>query len=292
MEVIVSMLMRFDPFREIDRVFDQALTTTRMTSMPMDAYRHGESFVVHLDLPGVDPGSIDVSAEQNVLTISAERHWQPVEGDQVVANERPQGRFTRQLFLGNALDAEGIHATYDAGVLTLTLPKSEKVKPRRIAVKGATEYPAVTAQAERDNPKHHRRAAMTDLKTMPDQGQTTVQRDEPKGNPAGVFAPRIDLLETEDAFWLKADLPGVKPDGVSLHCKEGELVLHARREARYHGKRLVGWEFAPGDYFRAFTLGEQVDCEAIDADLKNGVLTLKLPKAEAVKPRKIAVKGG
>jgi HSP20 family protein len=133
---------------------------------------------------------------------------------------------------------------------------------------------------------------MTDLKTMPDQGRTNVRRDDQKANPAGVFAPRIDLTETEGGYLLKADLPGVKPDGVSLHCKEGELVLHARREPRHHGKRLVGWEFAPGDYFRAFTLGEQVDCEAIDADLKNGVLTVKLPKTEAVKPRKIAVKAG
>src|SRR5215207_1712537 len=145
MEVIVSMLMRFDPFREIDRVLDQALTTTRVTSMPMDAYRHGESFVVHLDLPGVDPGSIDVSAEQNVLTISAERHWQPVEGDQVVANERPQGRFTRQLFLGNALDADGIHATYDNGVLTLTIPVAEKAKPRKVEISSSSGQQAINA---------------------------------------------------------------------------------------------------------------------------------------------------
>ena len=139
------MLMRFDPFREIDRVLDQALTTTRVTSMPMDAYRHGESFVVHLDLPGVDPGSIDVSAEQNVLTISAERHWQPVEGDQVVANERPQGRFTRQLFLGNALDADGIHATYDNGVLTLTIPVAEKAKPRKVEISSSSGQQAINA---------------------------------------------------------------------------------------------------------------------------------------------------
>jgi HSP20 family protein len=133
---------------------------------------------------------------------------------------------------------------------------------------------------------------MTDVKTMPRPERTEARREEPKANPAGVFAPRIDLLETDDAYLLKADLPGVKPDGISLHCRGGELVLHARREPRHHGRRLVGWEFAPGDYFRAFTLGEQVDCEQIEADLKNGVLTVKLPKSEAVRPRKIAVKAG
>jgi HSP20 family protein len=133
---------------------------------------------------------------------------------------------------------------------------------------------------------------MTNLKTMPADGRTDVRRDEPKANPAGVYAPRVDLYETDAAYLLKADLPGVKPDGVSLNSKEGELVLYARREPRHHGKRLVAWEFAPGDYCRAFTLGEQVDCEAIEADLKDGVLTVRLPKTAAVKPRKIAVKAG
>ena len=129
---------------------------------------------------------------------------------------------------------------------------------------------------------------MTDLKTVP-----TERRDQTETrNTAGVFTPRIDLWETEGAYLLRADLPGVKPDGVSLHCKEGELILHARRAQRMAGKRLVGWEFAPGDFFRAFTLGEQVDCDGIDASLNAGVLTVRLPKTEAVKPRKIAVKGG
>ena len=128
------MLMRFDPFREIDRVFDQTWGQARQASMPMDAYRHGDSFVVHLDLPGVDPTSLDVSVEQNVLTVSAERHWQPVDGDELIANERRQGTFTRQLFLGNALDPDNIHASYENGVLTVTIPVKEKAKPRRIAV--------------------------------------------------------------------------------------------------------------------------------------------------------------
>ena len=129
------MLMQFDPFREIDRVLGQAFETSRQqVSMPMDAFRHGDSFVVHLDLPGVNPSSIDVSVEQNVLTISAERHWESVEGDQVVANERRQGTFSRQLFLGNALESDKIHASYENGVLTLTIPVAEKAKPRKIEI--------------------------------------------------------------------------------------------------------------------------------------------------------------
>lgn len=114
----------------------------------MDAYRHGDSFVVHLDLPGVDPASIDVSTEQNVLTISAERHWEAVEGDEVVANERRQGTFIRQLFLGNALDANEIHATYDNGVLTLTIPVAEKAKPRKIEVASSSSQQAISTTSE------------------------------------------------------------------------------------------------------------------------------------------------
>jgi HSP20 family protein len=148
MGVIVTMLMRFDPFREIDRVFDQAFSTARQASMPMDAYRHGDSFVIHLDLPGVDPSSIDVSTEQNVLTISAERHWEAVEGDEVVANERRQGTFSRQMFLGNALNADEIHATYDNGVLTLTIPVAEKAKARRIEVTSSGQQQAINATSD------------------------------------------------------------------------------------------------------------------------------------------------
>jgi HSP20 family protein len=138
------MLMQFDPFRELDRVLEQTFRGNTQVGMPMDAFRHGDSFVVHLDLPGVDPSSIDVSVEQNVLTISAERHWQSVEGDQIVANERRQGTFTRQLFLGNALEADKIHASYENGVLTLTIPVAEKAKPRKIEIGRQSEREAIS----------------------------------------------------------------------------------------------------------------------------------------------------
>ncbi len=131
------MLNRFDPWRELDRVFDQAWSPARQAVMPMDAYRHGESFVLHFDLPGVDPASIDITVERKEMTVSAERHWQPVDGDQVVATERRQGRFSRTIFLGDGLDTEGIHASYENGVLTVTVPIADTAKPRRIAV--ATE---------------------------------------------------------------------------------------------------------------------------------------------------------
>jgi HSP20 family protein len=133
------MLMRTDPFRELDRLSQQVFgtngTTTRPAMMPMDAYRDGESFVVHFDIPGVDPASIDLDVERNVLTVKAERtDATPGEGVALQVAERPRGVFSRQLFLGDTLDTDHIGASYDAGVLTLRIPVAEQAKPRKIAI--------------------------------------------------------------------------------------------------------------------------------------------------------------
>ncbi|MBB1252368.1 Hsp20/alpha crystallin family protein [Streptomyces alkaliterrae] len=134
------MLMRTDPFRELDRLTQQVFgTTARPVGMPMDAYRSGGDFIVHFDLPGVDADSIDLDVERNVLTVHAERAWPGPEDAERVASERPTGRFSRQLFLGETLDVDNIHASYEAGVLTLRIPVAEKAKPRRIQVNSASE---------------------------------------------------------------------------------------------------------------------------------------------------------
>lgn len=127
------MLMRFDPFRELDR-WAAEVAGSRRSVVPMDAYRHGEQFMVRFDLPGIDPGSIDLTVDKDVLTVSAERSWQPDEGQDVLISERPQGTFTRQLFLGENLDAEHIEASYDHGVLTVIIPIAESAKPRRVEI--------------------------------------------------------------------------------------------------------------------------------------------------------------
>ena len=131
------MLMRFDPLREFDRLVRQTTDSGRLPVMPMDAYRHEDRFIVHFDVPGADPSSIDLTVEKNVLTVSAERQWQPAEGDQVLVSERPQGSFTRQLFLGEGLDADHIEANYDNGVLTVSVPVAEQAKPRRVEISSA-----------------------------------------------------------------------------------------------------------------------------------------------------------
>jgi HSP20 family protein len=101
--------------------------------MPMDAWREGERFVIEFDLPGVSPESIDLDVERNVLTVSAERLGR--NGDwELLASERPRGRFSRQLVLGDNLDLERIEASYEGGVLRLLVPVAEKAKPRKIQI--------------------------------------------------------------------------------------------------------------------------------------------------------------
>ena len=135
------MLMRTDPFRELDRLAQQFFgvngTTARPAAMPMDAYRSGNEYVVQFDLPGVAPDSIDLDVERNVLTVKAERGPGFGEGDEVQVAERPRGTFSRQLFLGDTLDAEHVQANYDAGVLTLRVPIAEQAKPRKISISGS-----------------------------------------------------------------------------------------------------------------------------------------------------------
>ncbi len=133
-------LVRSDPFRDVDRLFQQLwggqpVNGHRPLTMPMDAYRKDDSFLIRLDLPGVAADGVELTVEDNVLTIKAERSAPPAsDGVESVIAERPYGTFVRQVFLGTNLDSENIRAEYEAGVLTLVIPVAEHAKPRRIEV--------------------------------------------------------------------------------------------------------------------------------------------------------------
>lgn len=137
------MLMRFDPFRPLDRLTDELFEGQRRAprSFPMDTYRRGDHVLVHFDLPGVQKDTIELTVERNVLTLKAERRFEGKEGDELVANERQQGTFTRSLFLGDTLDSDNVSAEYEDGVLSLTIPVAGRSKPRRVEIarKGGSE---------------------------------------------------------------------------------------------------------------------------------------------------------
>ncbi|MDF3313309.1 Hsp20/alpha crystallin family protein [Rhodococcus sp. NPDC057014] len=139
------MLMRTDPFRDLDRLTQQILgTAARPAVMPMDAWREDDRFVVEFDLPGVQVESIDLDVERDTVTVRAQRPGLD-DKQEMVASERPRGVFSRQLFLGENLDPDKIEASYDAGVLRLTIPIAEKAKPRKIEISNHSERRAVTA---------------------------------------------------------------------------------------------------------------------------------------------------
>lgn len=127
------MLLRWDPFRDSDQLREELLGRGARR-IPMDAYRRGDTVWIHLDLPGVDPASIDLSIDKSTMTVSASRGWPEEENDQIFTEERPQGTYERQIVLSEGLDTEGIEAKYEHGVLTISIPVAEKPEPRRIQV--------------------------------------------------------------------------------------------------------------------------------------------------------------
>jgi len=146
------MALVFDPFRDMDRLTSQLMGSMSQGRaprwMPLDLYRSGDHYVVNIDLPGVDPGSIDLDVDGNTLTIKAQRTLQADAGEaEWLTQERPAGSFMRQLALGEGLDVTGIHASYENGVLSLTIPVSKRSKPRKIQIQsGQTGARQVSAE--------------------------------------------------------------------------------------------------------------------------------------------------
>jgi HSP20 family protein len=127
--------LRFDPFRDFDRLAADLFGTARTPSlMPMDCLRTGDQFVVRFDLPGIDADSLEVSAENQTLTVRAERTRRDPDGSTYLISERPSGTYSRQLVLGDGLAVDDIRADYRDGVLTLTIPVAEQAKPRKIEI--------------------------------------------------------------------------------------------------------------------------------------------------------------
>lgn len=142
------MVLRFDPFSRFDQLAEQMFraasgTGAMPTAMPVDLYQADDHYVLHCDLPGVDPDSVDVSVEGNTLTITAQRTPRTGEDLRWLARERSMGLFQRQFALAEGLDVDRITATYEHGVLTVTVPVSERARPRRIQIRSGEAGPRV-----------------------------------------------------------------------------------------------------------------------------------------------------
>lgn len=142
-------LVRFDPFRELQELADGIFSRSGGfgSAMPVDAYELGDEFIIRLDIPGVDPESIDVNLAHDTLTISAERKWDADPDAHVILAERPMGKITKQLYLSERVDASKLSAHYDNGVLTITIPLAQDVKPRKIPVVKGNGAKALTKKS-------------------------------------------------------------------------------------------------------------------------------------------------
>jgi len=143
-----------DPFRDLDRLASSLFDTRRgPRRMPMDLYRDGDHYVLSADLPGIDPGSVDIDVDGQLLTIRAERTLAAGDGVKWITREREAASFLRQLNLGQGIDNDGIAATYSNGVLTVTIPVSEKAKPRKIEVVADASAPTIRAHETSEDPQ-------------------------------------------------------------------------------------------------------------------------------------------
>lgn len=136
------MAMTLDPISQLDRFAASVLDSVRAPRpMPVDLFRDGDRYMMVADLPGIDPGSIDVDVDGGQLTIRAQRTADGREGVRWLARERGGGHFLRQFTLGEGVDLDGITASYDSGVLSVIIPVSERAKPRKITVDSTTDHP-------------------------------------------------------------------------------------------------------------------------------------------------------
>ena len=143
-----------DPFREFDRFASSLLDPRRAPRrMPMDLYRDGDHYVLNADLPGIDPGSVDIDVDGQLLTIRAERSLASNDGVKWITRERDGASFLRQLSLGQGVDTDRISATYNNGVLSVTIPVSEKAKPRKIEVVSEGGSPTMKAHESGTDPQ-------------------------------------------------------------------------------------------------------------------------------------------
>jgi HSP20 family molecular chaperone IbpA len=128
--------------------------------------------------------------------------------------------------------------------------------------------------------------------------ETMVNKEQRPAEVAGVertqsgrtYSPRFDIWETEDELILYGDLPGVRPESLDVEFENDVLTIHGKVESRQKDIEFINGEYGIGDFYRTFAIGESIDKEKIAAEMHNGVLTLHLPKAEAIKPRRIKVK--
>jgi HSP20 family protein len=234
---------------------------------PVNIWGDNDTVYAEAELPGMQLDHLEIYVtEGNQLTIQGERRQREL--DKVVWHrlERGFGQFSRTILLPVNVDADKVTALFEHGVLFVTLPKNEAAKPRRISVND-----------------------MVNSHALEKVQRTELEKPEvPRGL---CYTPRFDIMETEEEVLLLGDLPGLKPEDADVRFDNGELIVDGRCAPRHAAANYLLAEYGVGDFYRGFSICEHIDWQKISAELKNGVLTVHLPKAEIVKPKKITVEG-
>jgi HSP20 family protein len=234
---------------------------------PVNIWGDSHKVYAEAELPGMQLEHLEIYVtEENQLTIQGERRQRELDKGVWYGQERGFGPFSRTIRLPAKVAADKVEARFEHSVLLVTLPKNEAARPRRISVNDIVNSPAIKKEER-------------------------TELDKPEVSPGLCYSPRVDVLETDEESLLFADLPGVKPADVDVRFDNGELIIAGRCTPRNEGVNYLLSEYGVGDFYRAFTISEQIDWQKISGDLKNGVLTVHLPKAETVKPKKITVTG-
>jgi HSP20 family protein len=234
---------------------------------PLNIWGDSDKVYAEAELPGMQLDHLEIYVtEENQLTIQGERRKLELDKGVWCGQERGFGQFSRTIRLPVKVDADKVEARFEHGILFVTLPKSDAAKPRRISVNEVVNSPATKKEPR-------------------------TELDKPDVTRGLCFTPRVDVLETEEELLLVADLPGVKPEDADVRFDNGELSIDGRCAPRHQGAKYLLSEYGVGNFYRAFTISEHIDWQKISAELKNGVLTVHLPKAETVEPKQITVKG-
>jgi HSP20 family protein len=232
----------------------------------VNVWADSDKVYAEAELPGMQLEDLEIYVtDENQLTIQGERRQLELDKGVWYGQERGFGQFSRTIMLPVKVDADKVEARFEHGVLLVTLPKNEAARPRRISVNDIVNSPSIKKEQ----------------RTEPDNGEV---------KPGICYSPRVDMMQTDEESLLLADFPGVTPADVDVRFDNGELIISGRCAPRHEGANYLLSEYGVGDFYRGFSISERIDWQKISGELKNGVLTVHLPKAEALKPKKITVK--
>ena len=240
---------------------------------PINVFQRGDGFVAVIELPGIDKNDIEIEAKENTIRISGRKSINYDQAASVHRRERLSGVFDRTLSMPIPIDPDAIKAEYAMACSALYLARGER-----------------KAADHQDWQLTFESRPMDTQQELQVQQKREVESKQEATIPARVFVPATDIFETDEALTVILEMPGVDKNKVDVKVENDVLKIEGWIDfSRYEGLQPVYTEYNIGNYARSFQLSSKIDQDRISAELRDGVMTLVLPKSEKAKPRKIAV---